>query len=360
MKEMMGLPRVRDLCVLEIKYTDLTHTSGLHALCTAVMENQTLADLVAGIFTGVTDTLKTVKHNLQTTWDGIKGAGQFIGNQLILAIHESFAVTLRMIFMSMVSIFSVVNQIPVQIDMHKDGFNLTNLQSGTQISLDVKSSIDGISILKDSNIVVRIRNPLSKFQYTESLGVPLNVSVAVLAFSVLTSISITALASIIRLLQDKPFYASLSIVLWTLSTFLLFTLMNRHYENESHEESNMFVRKIKDYFTSLFIGLFLSLLFDGKNFSISALIAILGKEANEMSDKGDDARDQGVSIDKREVAGNAAFSTVITISALLATTAIEYFLGSGSIKLKLYLIALILPVFAFSYFWGNIVDYFWS
>lgn len=122
----------------------------------------------------------------------------------------------------------------------------------------------------------------------------------------------------------------------------------------------MFVRKIKYHFTVLLVGLILSLLFDGKKFTTTAVITILGVVIYKVSNKADDARDQGLSIDKTDLLGNAAFNTVIAISALLATTAIEHFLGSGSEMIKLYLASLILPVIAFSVFLGNIVDYFWS
>ena len=85
--------RIRDLDHLfsTIEHSSYHFTHNLDVLWTAVMENQTLADLVAGIFTGVTDALYTVKHNLQTTWDGIKAGGTYVLKTIINAMFTSFA-----------------------------------------------------------------------------------------------------------------------------------------------------------------------------------------------------------------------------------------------------------------------------
>jgi len=58
----MGIPHIRELYGLELKYFDLAHTSVLDTLWNAVMGSKTLVDLVAGIFTGMTSALAILQQ----------------------------------------------------------------------------------------------------------------------------------------------------------------------------------------------------------------------------------------------------------------------------------------------------------
>ncbi len=79
------------------------------ALWDAIMGGQTLADVVAGIFTGVTTALETVKKNLNAAWDGIKSAGQFVTNTVLNAIGSGISSLLnKFIRVLLISINSVL------------------------------------------------------------------------------------------------------------------------------------------------------------------------------------------------------------------------------------------------------------
>ncbi len=71
--------------------TEFTYNFWIHALWQVVMEDQTLADVVAGIFTGVTTALQKVKDGLNAAWDGVVDAGQFIMNDVLQSIISSVA-----------------------------------------------------------------------------------------------------------------------------------------------------------------------------------------------------------------------------------------------------------------------------
>ena len=88
----MGNLCVRDLDHLfsTIEHSSYHFTHNLD-VWTGVMGSQTLADLVAGIFSGVTSALASVKAGLEAAWDGIKNAGEYILKSVINAIFTSFA-----------------------------------------------------------------------------------------------------------------------------------------------------------------------------------------------------------------------------------------------------------------------------
>ena len=84
--------RIRDVDLLytlpNTIRTEFTHNFWVSALWDAIMGDQTLADVVARIFTGVSTTLQTVKDGLDETWDGIKSSGSFIVNEVFSSITQ--------------------------------------------------------------------------------------------------------------------------------------------------------------------------------------------------------------------------------------------------------------------------------
>ncbi len=62
---------------------EFTYNVWVSALWNQIMGDQTLADIVAGIFTGVTTALQRVKDGLSRAWDGIKSAGSYISGTLL-------------------------------------------------------------------------------------------------------------------------------------------------------------------------------------------------------------------------------------------------------------------------------------
>ncbi len=96
----MGSLRVREIDSLFLS----PQTNWVSVLWEEVLPGQTLADVVAGIFTGVATALQTVKKGLSAAWDGIRSAGAFIGQELLLPILNSMLDQIGM----MMQMFSVL------------------------------------------------------------------------------------------------------------------------------------------------------------------------------------------------------------------------------------------------------------
>ncbi len=84
--------RIRDVDLLYTQqgtiHAEFTHNFWVSALWNQIMGDQTLADVVAGIFTGVTSAVQTVKKGLSKAWDGIKSSGSFIVNEVFSSITQ--------------------------------------------------------------------------------------------------------------------------------------------------------------------------------------------------------------------------------------------------------------------------------
>ncbi len=97
---------VDQLYILPDIHTEFTHNRWVSALWDAVMGDQTLADVVAGIFTGVATALQRVKDGLSAAWDGIKSAGEFIVDTVIRTILTSMRVSLVEAFSAFFSVLA--------------------------------------------------------------------------------------------------------------------------------------------------------------------------------------------------------------------------------------------------------------
>ncbi len=91
--DVMGYSRFREYDPLIIlpstSYTNITYNLMVFLLWDTVLPGKTLADVVAGIFTGVTSAMQAVRDGLSKAWDGIRIAGAFIGKELLLPILSS-------------------------------------------------------------------------------------------------------------------------------------------------------------------------------------------------------------------------------------------------------------------------------
>ncbi len=110
--ELVGF-RIREVDSLYTRsreiHDGIADISWVSALWNAVMGDQTLADVVAGIFTGVTSALQTVKDGLSKAWDGIRSAGQFVTNTVLDAIGSGISSLLnKFIRVLLISINSVL------------------------------------------------------------------------------------------------------------------------------------------------------------------------------------------------------------------------------------------------------------
>ena len=92
---------------------EFTYNRWVSAPWDAVMGDQTLADVVAGIFTGVATALQTVKKGLSKAWDGIKGAGQYVANTVLNAIASAMSTTINLLVTAVSTVLSVFLPISV-------------------------------------------------------------------------------------------------------------------------------------------------------------------------------------------------------------------------------------------------------
>ena len=159
--------------------TYIATNAGLNALWNAFMGNQTLADLVAGIFTGATDALYTVKHNLQTTWDGIKSAGQFIMNSVIDKIMDGLTFAITSVLDGLLYLVSPYLVESYSSDPRSGVFNMTI--GSSLLTLKMRRSHTALQ-LTDGQDVLLEEDLLRLILPVESLGITEDV-VTVLAIS---------------------------------------------------------------------------------------------------------------------------------------------------------------------------------
>ncbi len=95
--------------------TEFTYNFCVSALWEFVMGDQTLADVVAGIFTGVTTALETVKKNLNAAWDGIKSAGQFVTLTVMRTILGSISLLSNLLLTGLFSVADLFTPLSVDI-----------------------------------------------------------------------------------------------------------------------------------------------------------------------------------------------------------------------------------------------------
>ena len=132
----MGYLRVREIDFLFLSpQTNLEQISyWVSVLWEAVLPGQKLADVVAGLFTGVTTALETVKSNLNAAWDGIVAAGNYIQENILLPIVESVKNFLTKLLLSIG--YYLAQYFPVSVVGEK--LLVGSIELGLKISSDLE------------------------------------------------------------------------------------------------------------------------------------------------------------------------------------------------------------------------------
>ncbi len=99
--------------VVDLLYTlssticvNITYNFWVSALWDAIMGEQTLADVVAGIFAGVTSAVQAVKDGLSDAWDGISGAFKYLSKVFFESISRSLIRESKFLVSSVFMIFA--------------------------------------------------------------------------------------------------------------------------------------------------------------------------------------------------------------------------------------------------------------
>ncbi len=141
--------RIRDV---ELLYTmprtirvEFTYSPWVLALWDTAMGDQILADVVAGIFTGVASALQTVKDELSKAGDGIVAAGEYVGKTVISALFASLARMFNSVLAAQVMTFDKVSGDLTLLGVNADGtVNLDFL--GTQRTIGISAQGTDLSI----------------------------------------------------------------------------------------------------------------------------------------------------------------------------------------------------------------------
>ena len=173
-------------------HTEFTDISGVSALWDVVMGDQTLVDVVAGIFTGVATALQRVKEGLSKTWDGIKEAGNFIQSNLLNPILSSISDGMLNLIRSILETVSNLWNDIFLVD--RSGDTLTISFAGQTISITLRTNSDlSIEVLFNNRSIGRFTNPilLSQFELeSDTLSINsytdhLNFALALMAYYLL-------------------------------------------------------------------------------------------------------------------------------------------------------------------------------
>ena len=152
---MMG-SRIRNVDPLytqpETIHAEFTYNLWVSALWNQIMGDQTLADVVARIFTGVTSALQTVKKGLSKAWDGIKSAGQYIGSGIFKVLNAGIQ---GMMQSALDFIFSVISGLDPLVS-YTIGSSRRVTRGNLERSFSITSSENGISLLLDGRTRISI------------------------------------------------------------------------------------------------------------------------------------------------------------------------------------------------------------
>ena len=131
---------------------EFTYNRWVSVLWDAVLKGKTLADVVAGIFTGVTTALQRVKDGLNTAWDGIRSAGQYIGSGIFTVLNAGIR---GMMQSALDLIFSVIAGLDPLVG-YTVGSSRTITRGNFERSFSITSSENGISLLLDGRTRISI------------------------------------------------------------------------------------------------------------------------------------------------------------------------------------------------------------
>ena len=341
----MGNLRIRDFDSLftPIEHSSYHFTYNLNALWTTVMGSKTLVDLVAGIFTGATDALKTVKSGLEAAWDGIKNTGEYILDSVLDAMFSGFTQIGKLFLSTWLYITAALSLKPVTVDLGSDGVTARFPDVSSKNFL-VKYQ-DRKMLLNESTF--DFMDPLSG---QETLSVD-SFNLSAILTVVLTAISVIFASAISSMVLFDTFgrFATAIIAITAMVTFMYwFNLQLLDMTNK--ETSDLFGEIISGFFFALFLGTLLSLADNGMKFSKRSLL-IFG--ANTVYDIGrlsiSKLIDPFVTTSWDEIRMVIIWSAISNIIALVLTTLMEVVIGQGGFEKTLTLLSLLLLTVSFSY-----------
>ncbi len=109
----------------------------------------TLVDIVADAFTGVSTALQTIKDNVGEFVDGVKAAGQFIADTVVQFIYDAMANVGKFV---LIALGSIINSLPTSIQFVNTGSTPYFQNGPNQFPVDIISIIKGLEIVLGSNI----------------------------------------------------------------------------------------------------------------------------------------------------------------------------------------------------------------
>ena len=259
---MMGF-RIRNVDQLyplpSTTYVKFTYNFWVSALWDAIMGDQTLADVVAGIFTGVTTALETVKKNLNAAWDGIKSAGEFIVDTVWEGILQTIAVSVRALSEAILAILPLFLPRATSVAPGVIKFG------DTVFNLDISSSGGGLAITF-GDYSISIPNILSLISPPETLSLTSDQIIgfsSAAVFSVMQTMLVNTFAFILTNLFYVETVPSVQTRLVLVAMFIgLITFLT----NLATQQGNLSDRQWKaySYYMAIFHGFTAISLISGK------------------------------------------------------------------------------------------------
>jgi len=241
------------------------------------MGSQTLADLVAGIFTGVTSALASVKAGLEAAWDGIKNAGEYILDSVLDGVFRGFTEMSKLVLSSLLYIVATAFQESIAVNYETDGITAQFSDGSiTKFIVDYKNRK-----MLLNNSVFDYMNPLSSIE-TLSVDPTLlsfTLYIVLLLCTLLMSIALTIMTG----LDDVRSAALAVITFLVMMTIIIFA----NYElriASNKETSDIYEVVISNYLRGLFIGSILSLFDDGMKFNNRLVLLIASNAAYDIKD----------------------------------------------------------------------------
>ncbi len=194
----MGFRKRNHNLLFSCKSHSMAYSVWVSALWDAVMGDQTLVDVVAGIFTGVATALETVKKNLNAAWDGIKSAGEFIVDTVWDGILQTIVVSVRALSEAILAILPVF--LPRATSVAPGAIKFGD----TVFNLDISSNSGGLTITF-GDYSISIPNILSLISPPETLSLTFDQMVGFIN-AVLYSIYSTFLVNSFVLILTNLFY----------------------------------------------------------------------------------------------------------------------------------------------------------
>jgi len=325
---MMGILRIRDLDPLffTIQYHAHHFTYNLDALWTAVMGPQTLADLVAGIFTGESSALASVKAGLEAAWDWIKGAGQYILDSVLDGVFKGFTEMSKLILSSLLYIIATAFQESIAVNYETDGITAQFSDGSiTKFIVDYKNRK-----MLLNNSVLDYMNPLSSIETlsVDPTVLSFTLYIVLLSCTLLMSIALTIMTGL-----DDGRSAALAVLIFLVMMGIIIFANHELLIASNKETSDIYKEVITNYLMILSLGSFLSLADDGKKFNTGLLVAVAFKTANDIgNDFANAIFNPDIGLNIGEILLKNTWKAISSLGAAIVTNYMEDTIGKGGFK----------------------------